>query len=411
MAAAGRVLETRRLDDVTVVDLIHEAGVSRASFYIYFESKHAAVAARAEEAMAQIYEIWAPWLSGRDEATGLDEVWVRSIALWRERQAVLMAAAEAWRADASVGAAWEVLMQRYAESVRERIEALRAAGAAAPGTAPAILATVLVWLNESAMYMSFRGSPPPAVDDRALAHTLASIWRRVVGEADDEPVHPSARPKAPPDAGASGGRLWELVRRRRPEHAVARQAFLAATEELLRERHLDELTVVDVIERAGFSRATFYAYFASKHAVVAALGEQALHEVYDELWRDWLVMGGSADTATMVAQFRQTVAMWRRHEAVLTATAVGWRTNPDAYGSWAALWHEYAEITTAYIERVRATAEAPGGPDAEILASVLVWLIETLLYVAFTGSGPLADDEVLAEALAAVWVRSIHSRG
>jgi AcrR family transcriptional regulator len=74
--------------------------------------------------------------------------------------------------------------------------------------------------------------------------------------------------------------------RRKPLNRVAnaelRQAILAATEGLLRERRLEDLTVVDMIEAAGCSRPSFYMYFESKHAAVAAAeGWRTDPTVYD----------------------------------------------------------------------------------------------------------------------------------
>jgi AcrR family transcriptional regulator len=406
--AVERMLATRRLDDITVVDLIEEAGVSRASFYVYFESKHAAVAARAEQAMDAIYGIWAPWLACESDTSGLEEVWLRSIALWREQQAVLMAAAQAWRADNAVGSAWEELMQRYAGAVRERIVALRECGMAAPDPDAAILATALVWLNESAMYMTFQHGDPPPVGDELLAEVLSSVWRRVVGVPSPEsPAPPAIQRPAPVTAAPE--RLAQRRRRRAPD-AEARQAFLAATEELLRERHLDELTVVDVIERAGFSRATFYAYFESKHAVVAALARQVFDEMYERFWQSWLELSSTGEPDEWIAQYKGTLAIWREHP-VLTAAAVGWRTDPQAYAAWGELWRENVEITVGYIERARAAGAAEPWPEVRTLAAILVWLSETLLYLAFAGSTPLGDDQHLAEAVAAIWLRSIHGHG
>ena len=62
-----------------------------------------------------------------------------------------------------------------------------------------------------------------------------------------------------------------------------RQAVLSATERLLASSRLDELTVVDLIEDAGISRASFYVHFECKHAAVAALAENAMEQIHDRL--------------------------------------------------------------------------------------------------------------------------------
>src|SRR6266498_1558606 len=85
-------------------------------------------------------------------------------------------------------------------------------------------------------------------------------------------------------------------RRRVPAASVARReneadvyrSILSATERLLADRRLSELTVVDVIEEAGVSRAAFYMYFESKHAAVAALADVVIEEIAERLWRPWM---------------------------------------------------------------------------------------------------------------------------
>src|SRR5580700_10981909 len=71
---------------------------------------------------------------------------------------------------------------------------------------------------------------------------------------------------------------------RRDESRDGRSAILEATEQLLAEKPLDEITVFDVIAAAGVSRATFYLYFESKNAAVATLAEEVIERIYAELW-------------------------------------------------------------------------------------------------------------------------------
>jgi AcrR family transcriptional regulator len=412
--AAERLLAECRLDELTVVDLIQEAGISRASFYVHFECKHAAVAALAQSVMEEIHDLWYPWLAGEEPAESaiLEAVWLQSIALWREHRSVLMAAAEAWRGDAAVSDAWGLLMQRYALSVRGYIEGARAAHAAPAEPDADLLAMALVWLNESALYLAFNGAAPEAEDDRRLARTLTAVWLRVIYDSGSEHRLAPTLPGPPRVVDEPPVPLRSGARMRRAANAEVREAILAATEGLLRERRLDELTVVDVIEAAGFSRPTFYTYFESKHAVVAALAEDVMADIYDRLWRPWLEGEESTTEALMIDHYLETIATWREHRAVLVAAAEGWRTDPVVYDLWGARWQGYVATTAAFIERARRLGAAPGQPDAETLASVLVWLNESLFYLAFSRPGAvLGDDRRLASTLSAVWLRAIYGGG
>jgi hypothetical protein len=52
---------------------------------------------------------------------------------------------------------------------------------------------------------------------------------------------------------------------------------------------------------------------------------------------------------------------------------------------------------------------APPRPDAETLAETLVWLSETVLYLAFCETPfEIAPDATLVAAVSALWLRSIH---
>ncbi len=59
-----------------------------------------------------------------------------------------------------------------------------------------------------------------------------------------------------------------------------RAALLRPPSGCSRERSLDELAVEDVLQEAGVSRASFYFYFESKNAIVAALLERIVDKVH-----------------------------------------------------------------------------------------------------------------------------------
>ena len=407
LSAVEQLLESRRLDELTVVDLIQAAGISRATFYMYFESKHAAVAARAEGVMEQIHDIWAPWLdrAGPGDAAALEQIWLDSIALWREHRALLMAAAEAWRSDLVVSELWSVLMRRYADTVAGHIKRAQAAGAAPPSPDAGILATLLVWLNESALYLAFGSSDPAPEDDARLARALSAIWLRALYDSPSRfPTvvgleAPSAQPATPP----------RTARMRRRGNAELRRAILDATAELLRERPLESLTALDMIEAAGFSKPTFYMYFESKHAAVAEVADEVLGSLYENLWRRALEGDPAVGPPGTAEHWRATIAAWRENRAVFVAAAEGWRRDPVVYARWGARMQGLVEVMATYVDHAKATGTAQPEPDSMTLAQLLMWHGETVLYLVFAGLAPeLDDDDLLADGLSAVWLRAVH---
>jgi AcrR family transcriptional regulator len=59
------------------------------------------------------------------------------------------------------------------------------------------------------------------------------------------------------------------------------RAIFEATERLLADVPLHDLSVAQIISAAGVSRATFYFYFSSKFAVVTGLLAQVMDEVFE----------------------------------------------------------------------------------------------------------------------------------
>ena len=67
--ALAQLLERGSFAELTVADILSAAGVSRGSFYFYFDSKHDVLAELVRRAVAQGHEAAEPWLrrpAGRD---------------------------------------------------------------------------------------------------------------------------------------------------------------------------------------------------------------------------------------------------------------------------------------------------------------------------------------------------------
>src|SRR5918995_5576349 len=67
LATAERLFETLSLEELTVGELAREAGVSRASFYFYFESKQAVLAALVDAVLTEVTEAASPWLERSEQ--------------------------------------------------------------------------------------------------------------------------------------------------------------------------------------------------------------------------------------------------------------------------------------------------------------------------------------------------------
>jgi AcrR family transcriptional regulator len=67
------------------------------------------------------------------------------------------------------------------------------------------------------------------------------------------------------------------------KYAHARRALFEAAMALFREQGFDATSVDEIVERAGFSRATFFNHFGAKSAVLRYYGEQVQERVHEML--------------------------------------------------------------------------------------------------------------------------------
>src|SRR6201990_1097200 len=86
LAATAELLADRQFGDLAVADILAAAGVSRGSFYFYFDSKHDVLGELVRRAVARGHDAAAPWLAvpadpaaaPRPGLTAGAELWQRS---------------------------------------------------------------------------------------------------------------------------------------------------------------------------------------------------------------------------------------------------------------------------------------------------------------------------------------------
>ncbi|HEY8492735.1 MAG TPA: TetR family transcriptional regulator [Myxococcota bacterium] len=127
-----------------------------------------------------------------------------------------------------------------------------------------------------------------------------------------EPAAPRPRPK---------GRTVRLVdqsgRPLGPRAVATRRRLLEATEALLDERRVREVSVAEIARRAGTSPATFYQYFRDVEEATLELARVAadrVHEAIQPLASDWPGARGLDAARALVEVF---LRRWDEHRAVL----------------------------------------------------------------------------------------------
>ena len=189
LAAAERLLAERTLHKVSVDDIARAAGISRPTFYFYFEGKDAVLLALLDRVVAEARR-------DRDaalEAAGDDPLpaWRAVIEAfartWRANRGLIRSAEEARGASAGVRELWERVMAQLVDETAAAIELERARGAAPPGPPAADLAACLVLMNERVLASACTGlQPAPAAD--GLVDTLLAVWLGAIYQGSAQPA-------------------------------------------------------------------------------------------------------------------------------------------------------------------------------------------------------------------------------
>lgn len=185
LATAERLLEHRPLHEISVDDLARGAGISRPTFYFYFESKEAVLLTLLDrvvgEARANRDAALARAVASGDPVAA----WRAGIAAfgdsWRAHRAVLRSAYEARAANPAVREVWERVMAELVRETADGIAAERDRGAAPSGPPARDLAVCLTGMIERTFAAMAGGGelslPGDAAVETLLEIFLASIYR------------------------------------------------------------------------------------------------------------------------------------------------------------------------------------------------------------------------------------------
>jgi len=213
---------------------------------------------------------------------------------------------------------------------------------------------------------------------------------------------------------AEGGRLASARGTDRPRtHAGTSDtelAIFAATERLLSEVPLHELSVAQIISAAEISRATFYFYFSSKFAVVSGLLAQVMDEIFEVVQPFVRRTGDISPEEALRQSLAGATQLWKSHRPAMRAIHEHWNSTPELRALWLRVVERFTDAIAAEIDRERASGLAPNGAGSRQVAAALLWGTERCLYVAGLGVDPDLPDEPMAlEPLLALWVGSLYA--
>lgn len=184
--------------------------------------------------------------------------------------------------------------------------------------------------------------------------------------------------------------------RPRVGRAAARERIVDAAIDLVRERSFAELTVGEVMDRAGLERTVFYRHFENVGQMLLAAAREAIEELYGAQ-----VAMAEARTGHDRAGVRDALAVpvrvYRRHGPLLRAVS-------EAVAADQLVAVDGAAIRRRVDELVAATLRDAGSPAADPLetARALNLLNESYLLDAF-GREPRVSVETATETLTEIW--------
>jgi AcrR family transcriptional regulator len=177
LATAERLLADRPLGEISIDELARGAGISRPTFYFYFESKDAVLLTLLERVVAEADEA-AFDLPGRqleDRSAAWREAINAFFTTFRAHRAVAVASAQARATNGEVRQLWTKVMEHWVGRTEEAILTERDRGAAPPGLPARELAVALNLMNERVMYATF-ASEEPSVTEPHVVDTLLHVW-------------------------------------------------------------------------------------------------------------------------------------------------------------------------------------------------------------------------------------------
>jgi AcrR family transcriptional regulator len=156
-------------------------------------------------------------------------------------------------------------------------------------------------------------------------------------------------------------------------------ALLRATEELLRDRPVDDVTVEEIAERAGVAVGSIYNHFGSKAGLRAALVERALQ--VDRDFMDAAYRAGDSPITQIRAAAEQYLAFYLDHPDYFRMLAF-----PDPPGRYAA-GQELAQRLARSVDEQnqRLVAAIRQGVAAGALRAVDPEQVATVLWAAWNG--------------------------
>lgn len=147
LGSLARLLATRPIGELTVGEIAADAGVGRSGFYVYFDTKYAALAVLTSEIWKDLMDRLDAFARRADEPVGdyMFRVGSATLENWHTNDAVLIASIQAAPLDQQLADMWKSWNARLAQALTAQVLKDRDQGYAVPVTSdvPTLVSTLL----------------------------------------------------------------------------------------------------------------------------------------------------------------------------------------------------------------------------------------------------------------------------
>lgn len=181
----------------------------------------------------------------------------------------------------------------------------------------------------------------------------------------------------------------------RLQRGETRARIVAAAEEALRTQPLRDVSVEDVMERAGLTRTLFYRHFDDLYDLVISVARPSFGELF-EIDRA-IVEGDPRDPDRIAHAIAPAVALFSRHGPLIRAVAEASVFDADVEALYQAALANFTELTARFLEQI----DAPVADRARTARALTLMNVSYLLD-SFGAEPRVTPDEAIA-TLVELW--------
>lgn len=182
-----------------------------------------------------------------------------------------------------------------------------------------------------------------------------------------------------------------------------RDSLIGAARGVFEERGYDATRMSDIAQAAGVSHGTVYTWFATKDAVLGAVVDSIVSDLYQSLRTP---EGTDAITRIDLAN-RAYLDAYRANARLLSVVEQAATSREEFQAVLAGLRATHVRRVAATIERMQTEGEARRDLDANVTAAALCSMVEGFARHWF-GRGESYDEDIAVSTLTALWASSLQ---